>query len=314
MAHSLAQKYPELPQSDRLNLYTYGAPRVGNREFCEDMNARVPHAYRIINNADVIPRYSKSRSKAANTPPPPSFICLKLSTLFHIYKVSSSFLYMTYLSTYFLFYIHRLPHRCNPGSIFFEHFGWTVLLTNDALKQISIYLENTAAAAAEEEEEKKEMVVERIKEKIQRQNVPVSAMAEATEGSPATVDDMMKVASNPFNLGAMIKAPLSGPFEAMKSKIKEAASKLLLTDIQSDGNVSQIMQQHVVVSANQPPEIIMVDSVFKSNVQDHLEPSYYGALKKAIERLVKASSPAATTAAASGSEEGGSSTVGDVKG
>ena len=75
MAHNFAHKYPHIARSGRLNLYTFGAPRIGNREFCDDMNAIMGRsAFRIVNNSDVVP---------------------------------------------------RMPQRRNPGSIFFEHFGWT---------------------------------------------------------------------------------------------------------------------------------------------------------------------------------------------
>ena len=57
MAHNLAHKYPTLAQANRLHNYTFGAPRVGNKEFCEDFNAMLGHStFRVINKADVVPR------------------------------------------------------------------------------------------------------------------------------------------------------------------------------------------------------------------------------------------------------------------
>lgn len=44
--------------SDRLEqieVYTYGAPRVGNQGFSDSYNRRVPDSYRIINGMDIVP-------------------------------------------------------------------------------------------------------------------------------------------------------------------------------------------------------------------------------------------------------------------
>ena len=57
MAHNFAHRYPNMPKAGRLHLYTYGAPRVGNKEFCDDINALLSHAaFRIVNGADVVPK------------------------------------------------------------------------------------------------------------------------------------------------------------------------------------------------------------------------------------------------------------------
>lgn len=37
--------------------------------------------------------------------------------------------------------VPRMPPRSNPGSIVYDHFGWTILITEESLKNISIYLE-----------------------------------------------------------------------------------------------------------------------------------------------------------------------------
>lgn len=34
-----------------------------------------------------------------------------------------------------------MPPRSNPGSIVYDHFGWTILITEESLENISIYLE-----------------------------------------------------------------------------------------------------------------------------------------------------------------------------
>mmetsp|Transcript_3830 Transcript_3830/g.11413 ORF Transcript_3830/g.11413 Transcript_3830/m.11413 type:complete len:544 (+) Transcript_3830:200-1831(+) len=44
-----------LPPEERLLCYTIGAPKCGNPEFAMDYARRVPHTYRIVNDADVVP-------------------------------------------------------------------------------------------------------------------------------------------------------------------------------------------------------------------------------------------------------------------
>lgn len=41
--------------SDRISLYTFGSPRVGNSDFRQSFNRRVPNSYRLINGMDIVP-------------------------------------------------------------------------------------------------------------------------------------------------------------------------------------------------------------------------------------------------------------------
>ena len=57
MAHDLDKRHPELARSQRLHMYSFGAPRVGNPVFCRDYNERLRDvSYRIVNNLDLIAR------------------------------------------------------------------------------------------------------------------------------------------------------------------------------------------------------------------------------------------------------------------
>ncbi|KAJ1913429.1 hypothetical protein H4219_005222 [Mycoemilia scoparia] len=47
--------YPDI--RDRLKLYTYGEPRVGDLAFADDFNSMKIPAYRIVNDADIVPHY-----------------------------------------------------------------------------------------------------------------------------------------------------------------------------------------------------------------------------------------------------------------
>jgi hypothetical protein len=51
-AKGFAASCPGVP---RLTCYTYGSPMVGNDDFVEDYNAKVPETYRMVNDQDVVP-------------------------------------------------------------------------------------------------------------------------------------------------------------------------------------------------------------------------------------------------------------------
>jgi hypothetical protein len=53
-AHALVTKFPEL--APRAAVYTYGAPRVGNRAFALEFDALVPNCFALINDQDPVPR------------------------------------------------------------------------------------------------------------------------------------------------------------------------------------------------------------------------------------------------------------------
>ncbi|KXZ45674.1 hypothetical protein GPECTOR_52g71 [Gonium pectorale] len=53
-AYELAER--RLPADPPVVMYTYGAPRVGNKAFAEAFNALVPDAFRCTNDKDVVPR------------------------------------------------------------------------------------------------------------------------------------------------------------------------------------------------------------------------------------------------------------------
>ncbi len=39
----------------QIEVYTYGAPKVGNDGFCDSFNRRVPNSYRFVNGMDIVP-------------------------------------------------------------------------------------------------------------------------------------------------------------------------------------------------------------------------------------------------------------------
>lgn len=49
---------------NQLRLYTYGAPRVGDRTFVQFLNGIVPNSYRIINLSDMVPMVPPSNLRA----------------------------------------------------------------------------------------------------------------------------------------------------------------------------------------------------------------------------------------------------------
>lgn len=52
-ALDIAVKYPE--RADKLQVYAYAPPRVGNQTFVEQYNRLVPTSYRIVNICDLVP-------------------------------------------------------------------------------------------------------------------------------------------------------------------------------------------------------------------------------------------------------------------
>jgi predicted lipase len=52
-AMDLARRFPSL--AERIRLYTYAAPRVGDATFAESFRQLVPNAYRVANVADTVP-------------------------------------------------------------------------------------------------------------------------------------------------------------------------------------------------------------------------------------------------------------------
>lgn len=44
---------------DGISLYSYGAPRVGNKAFAEEFDRLVPDTWRITNANDIIPRWGR---------------------------------------------------------------------------------------------------------------------------------------------------------------------------------------------------------------------------------------------------------------
>ena len=42
-------------EPERISLYSFGSPRVGNSEFRQSFNRRVPNSYRVVNGMDIVP-------------------------------------------------------------------------------------------------------------------------------------------------------------------------------------------------------------------------------------------------------------------
>ncbi len=60
-AWDIAQKVPAL--RNNLRLYTYAAPRLGDPVFAEAFSSRVPNAYRVVNQADLVPKLPPTRAR-----------------------------------------------------------------------------------------------------------------------------------------------------------------------------------------------------------------------------------------------------------
>lgn len=139
-----------------------------------------------------------------------------------------------------------------------------------------MYLEGTQNDQKMKSETSKD-IEEMVKEKV-----PVSVAKANVED--ASVQDILDVAKDPRNIGTMITTDNAGFFDSVKNKMQSLAAEFMATPIVSDGNMSNVgKSSQIIVNAGETPEVIMVDSLLKSNVSDHLEPSYYVAMKKAFD-------------------------------
>jgi hypothetical protein len=171
-----------------------------------------------------------------------------------------------------------MPPRSNPGSIVYDHFGWTILITEESLKNISIYLEGQLPSdAAPPSPQKTTDLEESIKA-----GAPISkAVADADAahpGRPTTIEEMLDVAAqDPKSLGGLIKAPHVGAFEKAEAGEGEGVGV----------GVSLPRRGSIPVSAGAAPDVVMEESLLRGNVSDHMETSYFEAIQRAFAELMK---------------------------
>jgi hypothetical protein len=66
MAHELDRRMPGLVEEGRLNVFSFGAPRVGNSAFCEDYDARLKdQSFRIVNGLDIVARMPRGSGESS---------------------------------------------------------------------------------------------------------------------------------------------------------------------------------------------------------------------------------------------------------
>eukprot|EP00624_Nannochloropsis_granulata_P001701 evm.model.NODE_18335_length_53189_cov_28.322943.9 len=66
MAHEIDRRMPALVEEGRLNVFSFGAPRVGNTVFCEDYDARLKNqSFRIVNGLDVVARMPRGSGESS---------------------------------------------------------------------------------------------------------------------------------------------------------------------------------------------------------------------------------------------------------
>lgn len=164
-----------------------------------------------------------------------------------------------------------MPPRSNPGSIVYDHFGFTILLTDQSLKNISIYLEGQLPTDAAPPSPGAARVEQGLKEGAAVSQAVAEADA-ANPGKPTTIGEMLDVAAqDPTKLGGLVTAPKVGAFE--KVEAGEGASLARRGSIQ--------------VSSSGTPEVVMEESLLKGNVSDHMETSYFEAIQVAFAELMK---------------------------
>lgn len=221
---------------------------------------------------------------------------------------------------------HRMPPRSNPGTgivygpsvpallpatlpcpqalfvplspslhTFSDHFGFTILLTDEALQSISIYLEGQQqppmdATNPPPPQEEEESALERgIKG-----GAPISkAVADAdaaNPGQPTTIEAMLGLAAEAPNeaLGGLVKNPKVGAFERA-----EAGEGVKGLGVSTSGSLSASTSRNgtrrgsISVSASMVPSVVMEESLLKGTVSDHMETSYFEAIQRAFAQLMK---------------------------
>ncbi|GAB5032425.1 Hypothetical protein NocV09_00901180 [Nannochloropsis oceanica] len=66
MAHEIDRRMPALVEEGRLNVFSFGAPRVGNTAFCEDYDKRLKNqSFRIVNGLDVVARMPRGSGESS---------------------------------------------------------------------------------------------------------------------------------------------------------------------------------------------------------------------------------------------------------
>ena len=192
----------------------------------------------------------------------------------------------TYLPTYLPTY--RMPGRKNPGSYNYEHFGWTVLLTDDAIKQISVYLEGPAPDQQQQQHHHHQhhdegyytaeegdvddddahhnsSQTEAELEEMVKEGIPISLATVSAVDGPASVEEILHVAQNPRNLAAMVKSPGVGGFQ----HVEEDINALLATasEVQLPPPPAPLMRRRssaaMIVSVDAKPEVTMEESILK---------------------------------------------------
>lgn len=68
--------------SQRARLYTFGQPRTGDYAFAQQVNARVPHAYRVVYRADPVPHTPQCKSALSTDPLKPLGECVAATSPF----------------------------------------------------------------------------------------------------------------------------------------------------------------------------------------------------------------------------------------
>lgn len=55
-----AQRALELPNVNKVSMYNFGSPRVGNTPFADSFDASIPEAFRVVNDADIVARVPRT--------------------------------------------------------------------------------------------------------------------------------------------------------------------------------------------------------------------------------------------------------------
>ncbi len=253
MAHELDRRIPGLVQADRLYVYSFGAPRVGNTAFCKDYDARLKDCtFRIVNGLDVVARMPRGTRQTA--------------ALLEYSHCGRTVLLTETDAGAFKVWVEGESEGTCPLR---ESDPFAVVPVPDA----STTVEGKKPAALEFQ-------------------MPIS-VATFDNGTVASVQEMLRAAGNLTNLQAMLtsfSSPSSslGPFGklSLEADMNQIAQALFGSALNSTAVIGKSMGLNATFVES---ELNLIKSLLGGDaLAHHMEPLYYVALEKAFAEMAAA--------------------------
>ena len=290
MAYELDRRFPFLAPQGRLHVVSFGAPRVGNAAFCQDFDSRLRDVtFRVVNGLDVVARFvgdDVKRLGAGWIASMVTYVCMCVCSI----------------------HIIRMPRGTKqPNVLEYAHCGKTVLLTGggepdgrfsvwvegesegtcplleaDPFARAAVSSPTTSSASSASSDSSDSSSSGPSNFEFQ---MPVSLGM--VNGTAASVQDMLRAASNWTNLQAMLSpaasAASTGPFSALslQTDFDQLKGAILSGALNGTGLAAKSILglSDTFVDA----ELRMMESLILGDaLAQHMEPSYFITLGKAF--------------------------------